>query len=152
MDFAVLPPEVNSARIFGGAGLDPMMAAATARDGLAGELRAAQDSFSSATSRLAGEFWQGPAALAMTRAAGPYALWLSTAAGQAEQAAGQVRLAASAFEADRVSGCSDPVRAVPGRGLGLCRRRAAAGRRGGVNDALSDLGLSPPDLAWPQLP
>ncbi|REO51940.1 PPE domain-containing protein, partial [Mycobacterium tuberculosis] len=35
MNFAVLPPEVNSARIFAGAGLGPMLAAASAWDGLA---------------------------------------------------------------------------------------------------------------------
>ncbi|WP_016721319.1 PPE domain-containing protein, partial [Mycobacterium tuberculosis] len=38
MNFAVLPPEVNSARIFAGAGLGPMLAAASAWDGLAEEL------------------------------------------------------------------------------------------------------------------
>ncbi|WP_057321557.1 PPE domain-containing protein, partial [Mycobacterium tuberculosis] len=41
MNFAVLPPEVNSARIFAGAGLGPMLAAASAWDGLAEELHAA---------------------------------------------------------------------------------------------------------------
>lgn len=85
MNFAVLPPEVNSARIFAGAGLGPMLAAASAWDGLAEELHAAAGSFASVTTGLAGDAWHGPASLAMTRAASPYVGWLNTAAGQAAQ-------------------------------------------------------------------
>jgi PPE-repeat protein len=99
MNFAVLPPELNSAHMFAGAGRGPMLAAAAAWDGLAEDLRAAARSFASVTSDLAGEAWQGAAALAMTRAAGPYVTWLSAAAGQAEQTAAQARFATSAFEA-----------------------------------------------------
>jgi PPE-repeat protein len=99
MNFAVMPPEMNSARMFAGVGQGPMLAAAAAWDGLAEELHAAAGSFASVISELGGEVWQGPAAATMTRAAGPYVTWLSTAAGRAEQAAAQARLAASAFEA-----------------------------------------------------
>jgi PPE-repeat protein len=99
MDFAVLPPEMNSARMFAGAGQGPMLAAAAAWDGLAEELHAAAGSFAAVISELADEVWRGPAALAMTRAVGPYATWLSTAAGQAERTAAQARLATGAFEA-----------------------------------------------------
>jgi PPE-repeat protein len=99
MSFAVLPPEANSARMFAGVGQGPLLAAAAAWDGLAEEFYTAAGSFASVTSQLAGEAWQGPAALAMTRATGPYLTWLSTAAGGAEQTAAQARLAASAFEA-----------------------------------------------------
>ncbi|WP_263988157.1 PPE family protein, partial [Mycobacterium conspicuum] len=35
LDFARLPPEINSARIFAGAGSGPLHVAATAWDGLA---------------------------------------------------------------------------------------------------------------------
>lgn len=38
-NFAVLPPEVNSARVFAGAGSAPMLAAAAAWDDLASELQ-----------------------------------------------------------------------------------------------------------------
>ncbi|KAA1246170.1 PPE family protein, partial [Mycobacterium simiae] len=103
MNFAVLPPEINSARMFLGAGLGPMRDAAGAWDGLATELGSAAASFSSVTSGLTGAAWQGPAAAAMTDAAAPYLGWLSTAAAQAEQAATQVRLAAAAFEAAQVA-------------------------------------------------
>jgi PPE-repeat protein len=99
MNFAVLPPEMNSARMFAGAGEGPMLEAAAAWDGLAGELRAAAGSFAAVTSELAGESWQGQAALAMTRAVIPYVTWLSAAATEAEQTAIQARLASSAFEA-----------------------------------------------------
>ncbi len=98
MNFPVLPPELNSARIFAGAGPGTMLAAAAAWDGVAEELHAAARSFAAVISELAGEVWQGPAALAMTRVADPYLMWLSATAGQAEQASAQARLATSAFE------------------------------------------------------
>ena len=62
MNFAVLPPEANSARMFAGAGRGPMLAAAAAWEGLAEELDAAAASFAGAVSELAGEAWLGPAA------------------------------------------------------------------------------------------
>ncbi|WP_152531588.1 PPE domain-containing protein, partial [Mycobacterium sp. UM_CSW] len=65
MNFAVLPPELNSARMFAGPGQGPMLAVASAWDGLAEELRAAAGSFASVTAELAGEAWAGPAAAAM---------------------------------------------------------------------------------------
>jgi PPE-repeat protein len=102
MNFSVLPPEINSARMFAGAGTAPMLTAAAAWDGLAAELGSAASSFSSVTSGLAGgpgTAWQGPAAAAMTAAAAPYTKWLSAAATQATSAAGQARAVAGAFEA-----------------------------------------------------
>jgi PPE-repeat protein len=99
MNFSVLPPEVNSARMFSGAGSAPMLNAAAAWDGLASELGSAASSFSSVTSGLTDQAWQGPAAAAMTAAAAPYARWLSAAATQATGAAGQARTVAGAFEA-----------------------------------------------------
>jgi PPE-repeat protein len=99
MNFSVLPPEVNSARMFSGAGSAPMLTAAAAWDGLASELGSAASSFSSVTSGLTDQAWQGPASAAMTAAAAPYARWLSAAAAQATGAAGQARTVAGAFEA-----------------------------------------------------
>ncbi|ORB65906.1 PPE family protein, partial [Mycobacterium shinjukuense] len=103
MNFAVLPPEVNSARLYMGAGLGPMLEAAAAWDGLAVELGLAATSFGSVTSALVGAAWQGPASVAMTSVAAPYLGWLRAAAAQAEQAAAQARVAAAAFEAARAA-------------------------------------------------
>ena len=99
VNFLVLPPEINSARMYLGAGSGPMLSAGAAWDELAGELGAAANGFESVTSGLAGAAWQGPAAAAMARAAAPYVGWLSAASAQAQGAAGQARAAASAFEA-----------------------------------------------------
>jgi PPE family len=49
MNFLVLPPEINSLRMFSGVGSEPMLVAAAAWDGLAEELGSAEDSFSSVT-------------------------------------------------------------------------------------------------------
>jgi len=99
MNFSVLAPEINSARIFSGAGSAPMVTAAAAWDGLASELGSAASSFSSVTSGLTDQAWQGPASAAMTAAAAPYAGWLSAAATQATGAAAQARTVAGTFEA-----------------------------------------------------
>lgn len=81
-------------RMFIGAGTAPMLAAAAAWDGLAEELGTAAQSFASVTAGLAGQAWQGPAALAMAAAAAPYAGWLTAAAAQSAGAAGQARAVA----------------------------------------------------------
>ncbi|OBK20474.1 hypothetical protein A5634_12780 [Mycobacterium asiaticum] len=99
MNFAVLPPELNSARIFAGPGLEPLLSAASSWDGLAVELDVAARSFAAITTGLADEAWQGPAMAAMMRAASPYLAWLTTAATQAGRSAAQARAAAAAFDA-----------------------------------------------------
>lgn len=63
--FSVLPPEINSLRMYLGAGSAPMLQAAAAWDGLAAELGTAASSFSSVTTGLTGQAWQGPASAAM---------------------------------------------------------------------------------------
>ncbi|TDK86093.1 PPE family protein, partial [Mycobacterium paragordonae] len=99
MNFAVSPPEINSARIFGGAGPGPLLAAAAAWDVLADELGSAATAFSSVTSGLANASWQGAASAAMVDVAGRYLDWLAATGVLAEQAAGQARMTATAFEA-----------------------------------------------------
>ncbi|MBW0016724.1 MAG: PPE family protein, partial [Mycobacterium sp.] len=98
MNFSVLPPEINSALMFSGAGSGPMLAAAAAWNGLAAELDSAAQSFSSVTSGLTAAAWQGPASQAMTATAVPYASWLSAAASRASQASAQAEAVAGAFE------------------------------------------------------
>jgi PPE-repeat protein len=99
LDFAVLPPEVNSARMYSGAGSGPMVAAASAWKGLAAELRSTAVSYGSLLTALTNEEWHGPASAAMGAAAAPYVKWLSDTAAQAEQTAAQVESAVAAYEA-----------------------------------------------------
>jgi PPE-repeat protein len=103
MDFSMLAPEINSARMFAGAGSAPMLAAAAAWNGLADELASAATSFSSMTSGLAGQAWQGAASAAMVAAAAPYTKWLSSAAAGATGMSGQAQAVAGAFEAARAA-------------------------------------------------
>ena len=98
MDFATLPPEINSGRMYAGPGPGPMLAAAAAWDGLAAELQAAGASHGSVISGLTAGPWLGPASAAMAAAAGPYVAWMRTTATQAEQAATQAKAAAAAYE------------------------------------------------------
>jgi len=97
--FGALPPEINSARMYAGPGSGPMMAAASAWDALAAELDLFAAGYSSVLSRLQGESWSGGASAAMATAAAPYLTWATTTAARAEQAAGQARVAAAAYEA-----------------------------------------------------
>ncbi|CRH12049.1 PPE-family protein [Mycobacterium tuberculosis] len=90
MSFVVLPPEINSLRMFIGAGTAPMLAAAAAWDGLAEELGTAA-SVLAIPATLRGR-WQ-------TLSCAPYAGWLTAAAAQSAGAAGQARAVASIFEA-----------------------------------------------------
>jgi hypothetical protein len=98
MDFALLPPEINSARMYDGAGSGPMLAAAAAWDGLAFELHSAATSYGSVVSGLSAGPWLGAASTAMTAAAGPYVAWVRSTATQAEQTAIQAKAAAAAYE------------------------------------------------------
>jgi PPE-repeat protein len=74
-----------------------MLAAASAWDTLAAELESGASSYGSVVSALTDE-WQGPSSGLMEDAAAPYVQWLTAAAGQAAQTAGQARAAASAYQ------------------------------------------------------
>jgi PPE-repeat protein len=99
MDFGMLPPEVNSGRMYAGAGAAPLMTAASAWDGLAAELSLAATSYQSVVTELTGQPWLGAASASMAAAAAPYVSWMQTTAGQAEQTAAQARAAAAAYQA-----------------------------------------------------
>ena len=98
MDFAALPPEINSGRMYTGPGSAPILAAAMAWDALAAALHSAADSYQSEVAALAGGPWLGPSAAAMAAAAAPYVTWTRTTAAQAEQTANQAKAAAAAYE------------------------------------------------------
>jgi len=98
MDFAFLPPEVNSGRMYEGPGSGPLLAAAAAWDGLATELHTAATSYGAVISELTAGPWLGAASAAMTAAAEPYVAWMQSTAMQAEQTATQAKAAAAAYE------------------------------------------------------
>jgi PPE-repeat protein len=98
MHFAVLPPEVNSGRIYAGPGVRPMLTAASAWDELANDLHSSADDFDAVVSGLTRDSWQGPAAGSMGALAAPQTDWLRTTAAQATQASAQAKTAASAYQ------------------------------------------------------
>jgi PPE-repeat protein len=99
MDFTMLPPEVNSGRMYAGPGSGPMLAAAAGWDGLAAELQSTAASYGSAISELTDGPWLGSSSASMAAAAAPYMEWMTTTAAQAEQTATQAKAAAAAYEA-----------------------------------------------------
>ncbi|MBS9535294.1 PPE family protein [Mycobacterium sp. M1] len=108
MDFGALPPEVNSGRMYAGAGPGPMLAAAAAWEGLAAELHSAAVGYGSAVSDLS-DGWHGPSAESMAAAATPFTEWLAATAAQAEQTATQAIAAAAAYEAAFAATVPPPV-------------------------------------------
>lgn len=108
MDFALLPPEINSIRMYTGPGSGPLLAAAAAWDSLAAELGAAAGAYRSVLTGLTGQ-WLGVASTAMSAAAAPYVAWMDTTSTQAEQAATQAKAAAAAYETAFAATVSPPV-------------------------------------------
>ncbi|WP_343602773.1 PPE family protein [Mycobacterium sp.] len=109
MDFALLPPEINSGRMYTGPGAGPMLAAAAAWDALARELESAAVGYSSVISGLAGREWSGPASVAMAVSAQRYVAWLQASSAQAEHTAIQAKTAAAAFAAAFAATVPPPV-------------------------------------------
>ncbi|OBI95077.1 hypothetical protein A5660_01125 [Mycobacterium alsense] len=99
MDYATLPPEINSARMYAGPGAAPMLAAATAWDGLAAELSRAASNYGIVIADTTSGPWRGPASVSMGVAAARYVAWLGTTAAQAGRSATQAKAAAAAYEA-----------------------------------------------------
>lgn len=109
MDFAVLPPEINSARMYAGPGSGPMRAAAAAWGALATDLNSAATSYESVVSELTGGSWLGQSSASMAAATAPYVVWMSTTAELAEQVATQATAAAAAYEAAFAATVPPPV-------------------------------------------
>ena len=96
--FAALPPEVNSAFMYTGAGSGPLLAASTAWSNLAAELSTTATSWDSIIGTLT-EQWTGVGSAAAAAAAQPYVAWLTQSSAAAEQAAAQAQASAAAYEA-----------------------------------------------------
>ena len=99
VEYGALPPEVNSARIYAGPRSGPLLAAASAWDGLAAELHATAGAYHSVISDLTSEEWLGPASMSLAAAVTPFIEWMSVTAAQAERIADQATSAAAAYEA-----------------------------------------------------
>jgi PPE-repeat protein len=98
LDFAALPPEINSGLMYAGPGSGPMLTAAAAWDVLAVELYSTASSYGSVISGLASG-WLGPSSIAMAAAATPFVSWMSATAGQAAATGAQAKAAVAAYEA-----------------------------------------------------
>ncbi len=99
LDFGLLPPEVNSGRMYSGPGPGPLLAASEAWDGLAAELNFAANGYGAALEELTSNSWVGPTSVAMMSAATPYIDWLTSTGAQAEETANHARAAVAAYEA-----------------------------------------------------
>jgi PPE-repeat protein len=95
MCFGRVPPEINSGRMFNGAGSGSMVQAAEAWGQLAGSLRETSAYCRAVTVQLS-QGWQGTVALAVTYKMAGYLGWLDIAAEQAARTAAQARTAAHA--------------------------------------------------------
>jgi PPE-repeat protein len=98
MDYGILPPEINSSRMYTGPGSGPMVAAAEAWESVAAELHSAANSYQSVISGLTTGSWTGPASASMAAAASSYVAWLTATATQAEQTAAQAKAAVAAYQ------------------------------------------------------
>jgi PPE-repeat protein len=108
MDFGALPPEINSGRMYAGAGPGPMLTAAATWDELADELSSTASSYQSVVEGL-GNSWQGPSSTSMAAAVAPYVAWMNATAAQAEETATQARAAVAAYEAAFAATVPPPV-------------------------------------------
>ena len=108
MDFGALPPEINSGRMYAGAGPGPMLTAAATWDELADELSSTASSYQSVVDGL-GNSWQGPSSTSMAAAVAPYVAWMNATAAQAEETATQARAAVAAYEAAFAATVPPPV-------------------------------------------
>ena len=100
MSFWVLPPEINSSRLYAGPGSAPMMSAAAAWDTLSTALYSGAGE---ATAAITSLDWTGPSATAMRAAWTRQQTWLHHSAAHAEHTAARARTAAAAYETARAS-------------------------------------------------
>jgi PPE-repeat protein len=99
LDFAGVPPEINSARMYAGPGSGPMVMAAAAWGALAAELNSAATSYHGVLAALTTGPWVGPSSISMTAGVGPYVSWMTATAARANQTASQLGSAVAAYEA-----------------------------------------------------
>jgi PPE-repeat protein len=109
MSFSLIPPEINSALMYQGAGSGPLLEAATAWDGLAADLEATATQYQTAITNLTTGTWLGPSSTHMASAAEPYIAWLQSTAAEAAQTGAQAKAAAGAYQTAYTSMVPPPV-------------------------------------------
>lgn len=109
MDYGILPPEINSGRMYTGPGSASLVASAAAWQALTVELGMSGGSFGQIVSTLAAGPWLGPSSAAMLAASMPYVEWLAQTAAQAEQTAIAADTIATAFETAHASVIPPPM-------------------------------------------
>jgi PPE-repeat protein len=109
MSFSLIPPEINSALMYQGAGSGPLLEAATAWDGLAADLEATATQYQTAVTNLTTGTWLGPSSAHMASATEPYIAWLQSTAAEAAQTGSQAKAAAGAYQTAYASMVPPPV-------------------------------------------
>ena len=97
MSFSLIPPEINSALMYSGAGSAPLLEASTAWNELAADLEATATQYQTAITNLTTGTWLGTSSTQMAAAAEPYIAWLQSTAAEAAQTGAQAQAAAAAY-------------------------------------------------------
>jgi len=98
MSFCLIPPEINSALMFSGAGSGPLLEASTAWNGLAADLESTATQYQTLVTNLVTGSWLGPSSAQMASATAPYIAWLQGTAATAAQTGAQAQVAAAAYQ------------------------------------------------------
>lgn len=96
MFYGALPPEVNTARLMAGAGIEPMYQAAAGWEALAISLETQAEELAGSLAALSGS-WQGAGGDRAVQATTPMVAWLRTTALQAQKRAMQAIAQATAY-------------------------------------------------------
>ncbi|UQX09692.1 PPE family protein [Candidatus Mycobacterium methanotrophicum] len=98
MSFSLIPPEINSALMFSGAGSGPLLEAAVAWDSLSADLESTATQYQTLLTNLTTGPWLGPSSAQMAAATAPYIAWLQSTAATAAQTGTQAKAAAAAYQ------------------------------------------------------
>ncbi|MDP7738399.1 PPE family protein [Mycobacterium paragordonae] len=98
VDYGMLPPEINSARIYAGPGPASLVSAAVAWNNVAADFAAAASGHRSVIETLTSGPWLGPASAKLVSSVSPFITWLSNSSEQAAETASQAAAAAAAYE------------------------------------------------------
>ena len=98
MYYAMLPPEVNSTRMYSGPGASSLAAAATTWSQLSADLQTTAEGYGSVLSSLASLQWLGQSSASMMATVTPHVEWLAATGALAQQTAAQAMAAVAAYE------------------------------------------------------